>query len=189
MKTRNGFVSNSSSSSFIIGEFMEPLLAKAYEAVSGKASLPIKEVAIQMLRASDRESHIKWLAKLPDNIQYIVFNSCNYESEIMDMGHGVLVLTCNNEYDSWETALTTIERTYDMGYKYIEDSDIYEELVYKNPLYDYSSGGIIFKELDEECPIYTHFDFVAVAKEKGPAAYISEQGVILYEGEKRICIK
>ncbi len=191
MKIRNGFVSNSSSTSFVIGCAAEPLLAKALEATKSVVSIPIKEVAREMLKASDREEYIRWFDKLPENIKYIVFQSCNYETQIMDIGTGVLILTCNNEQAEWEKAFDIIEERFSTTYRGIEETDEYDELVCDSPYYK-NDGCIqyLFHELGiNKYPLYTTFSFEDIAEKYGPAAFISNRGVILYEGKNRICIK
>jgi len=188
MKLRNGFVSNSSSSSFIIGSVGDPLLLKAMEAAGESKNIPIKDVAREMLKSSDRKKYIKWLKKVPENVKFICFNSCNYDTEIMAYENYVTVLTCNNESFDWDTAFDIIETRYNVNRKYIEDTDLWEDLVRGSPYYS-TNGEYKFDEFNDDLSIYLTYSLEKIAKEYGPAAYICEKGVMLYENENRICIK
>jgi len=96
MKTRNGFVSNSSSSSFIL---------------SGKKT--VLEYARQMVPYRDRgdedselDNQLERLQEDPtwnDNAP-IWFNSCNYDTFIIRLGDHVYIATCNNHpfYEAFE---------------------------------------------------------------------------------------
>lgn len=185
MKIRAGFVSNSSSASFVLGEIQEPLLFKAMEAVKKTNILPIKEVAKEMLIASDRNNIVKWLDKLPDDIKMITFNSCNYETHILSDDYRVIIFTCNNEQQEWEKAFDVLKNKYDVNHNSFDEYDCDD--VNKKFFYEY--GEVLFKELDEKYPIYTKFSFEKIAANLGPAAYISENGVMLYEDKDKICIK
>jgi len=184
MKIRVCFVSNSSSASFIIGDIQEPLLYKAMEVV-GETNIPsIKEVAKEMLIASDRKPLTKWLDKLPDNIKMITFDSCNYETQILLDDSRIIIFTCNNELSEWEEAFNIIKNKYHIDYKYFdEDNDEINKKFY----YEYKE--IYFEELEKEYPIYTKFSFEKIAENIGPTAFINKNGVILYENKNRICIK
>jgi len=93
MKIRNGFVSNSSSSSFIIS-------GSAYKSVSELASIRIK------LRDLDNnESEIDHITRIEErnlkNLKYskdipMAFDSCNYETYIVKQNGKYYVNTCNN---------------------------------------------------------------------------------------------
>lgn len=185
MKKRSGFVSNSSSASFIIGNVEDPLLIKALESIDQKTTPHIKEVAYQMLDKSDRKKMLKWLDSIPDDVKYIAFNSINYETEIFEIPSCILVLTCNNEWFSWENAFEMIKSSYGSSYQGIEETDLYEQLVMDSEYLD--SRDYKFNELSEEA--YLTLSMEKISKDLGPAAYIGKKGVILYEDEKRICIK
>ena len=154
-----------------------------------KSKIPIKGVAEEMLRASEREHYIKHLDKIPDDARLIVFNSINYETEIMQLQSGnVVVLTCNNEQNSWDTALDRIEERFSRSYRYIEESEDYDSLIYEHPCYG-DSHSETFYDLDDQYEVYFTFDVPKFAKEYGPVAYINENGVVLYKNEDRIVLK
>ncbi len=184
MKIRTGFVSNSSSASFIIGSINEPLLSKAMEAVNEATTIPIKEVAKEMLVASDRGIMVKWLDKLPDDIKMITFNSCNYETQILSDDSCIVIFTCNNEWYEWEQAFKVLKDRYGIDSKSFDDDC---DDINKKFFYEYKE--ILFKELEDEYPIYTKFSFEKIAAHIGPAAYINKNGVVLYENKNKVCIK
>jgi len=184
MKIRAGFVSNSSSTSFVIGSIQEPLFYKAMEAIDENNIPSIKEVAREMLVASGRRIMVKWLDKIPDNVKMISFNSCNYETQILSDDYRVIIFTCNNEQIEWLEAFKILENKYNVGYKYFNEDD---DEINKKFYYEYKE--IYFKELNEKYPICTKFSFEKIAENLGPSAYINKNGVILYENKNRICIK
>jgi hypothetical protein len=185
MKFRTGFVSNSSSASFIIGDIQDSLFFKAIQAVEDINIPPIKEVAREMLIVSKRKSIIKWLDKIPDNVKMITFSSCNYETQILSNDSCIIIFTCNNEQTEWEQAFTSIKNKYGLGWEYYPD-EVADEI--KNKFY-YRYEEIEFKDLDEEYPVYSLFSFKDIAINLGPAAYLNRKGVVIYENESRICIK
>jgi hypothetical protein len=87
MKYRNGFVSNSSSSSFIL-----------------QSSKSVLDYAMMMVPCREWETdadlihHLKSLKKVKEYIRNtpIAFNSCNYWTYIVKLGKYVYIDTCNN---------------------------------------------------------------------------------------------
>ena len=87
MKIRQGFVSNSSSSSFVIQK---------------NAYANVMEIAEQMIRCREWDDDAKEVARLKKGIpKYgvnhpVSFNTCNYRTYIMPAGEHFLIETCNN---------------------------------------------------------------------------------------------
>lgn len=107
MKIRNGFVSNSSSSSFVIS-------------LSENNCATVFDLAKKMIRRrdfDDNESLITKLDKLVaegiDPNTNISFNSCNYETYIVKEGDLAFINTCNNH--DFEQILTVLHDEDDCG--------------------------------------------------------------------------
>lgn len=86
MKTREGFVSNSSSSSFILKV--------------GEPFDTIKELAKYMIQKREWDSDAETIKKLelcPDN-KNVTFKSCNYDTFIAKIDDYFLIETCHNHY-------------------------------------------------------------------------------------------
>ncbi len=116
MKIRNGFVSNSSSASFLIKTgSSDPLLRLALE-VTGKSykAITVYEVACEMLIASGRNKTLHDLKKLKGNYDYICFPSINEDTQIFYTDEGnIIVKTCNNESFAWRDAMEKIQKHVD----------------------------------------------------------------------------
>ena len=133
MKIRVGFVSNSSSSSFMISR-------KSYKTT--------KDVALAMIPAREwdgDEELIKTIEKLGDFDKPIAFKSCNYDTYISGDKDRFYVFTCNNHsfYDVLE------------GYTYWPEGEEYEiedriktSNLYYWPEYDVESRPIGYDELN-----------------------------------------
>jgi hypothetical protein len=125
MKIRSGFVSNSSSSSFIInGDGEDALLTLAKITIAAheqKGFIPVSvnQVAEEFLRASNRMETLSKLLEQKKKFDYIVFRTVNYPTEIFYLkpfttpeDPTIFISTCNNEWDSWEQATRAIEHKY-----------------------------------------------------------------------------
>lgn len=94
MKLRNGFVSNSSSSSFIISN-------KKFKTVRSLATYMIKQKIKERRYEPEPEfndydkQYIKRLQNIDKN-KDVSFPSCNYDTYIRKVGDQYLVATCNN---------------------------------------------------------------------------------------------
>ena len=158
MKIRNGFVSNSSSSSFIISDKHFPT---------------VRSLAIYMLnkKIEDYESDfdeeekeenyydkllITRLSNVDEN-DPVSFSSCNYDTYIKKVADCYLVSTCNNtrwELYDYTTSLTesAINELKEIQKNYIEsDDDDYNtiENILDND-YDFSSFDNDYYSLDKE---------------------------------------
>jgi hypothetical protein len=136
MKIRNGFVSNSSSSSFIISE-------KEYESVFALAEEMIKD------RNDDDWIESNTLDKLYELREYgidenspISFMTCNYDTYIMKHKDKYLVATCNNHEFKCEE--------FSGGYN---REDICDELGIRDIEYDLNIFEFIFLD-NENCIQY-----------------------------------
>jgi len=110
MKIRNGFVSNSSSSSFIIS-------TECFPTVRSLATYMLKQKINEYQHDPDVEFkkldklYIKRLKKIDEN-QAVSFPSCNYDTYIKKVGDCYLVSTCNNtDWDLWEYTTRLTEQT------------------------------------------------------------------------------
>jgi hypothetical protein len=90
MKTRSGFVSNSSSSSFVI-----PLDNELFQTVA--------DIALYMIPKRGWEDDEKTMKRINGQLSLrmdpnhpIAFNSCNYDTFIVKKDDGFYIATCNN---------------------------------------------------------------------------------------------
>lgn len=135
MKIRSGFVSNSSSSSFIISNKNFPnvrslatyMLKKKIRETSDYHDYDWKDESI-----NDDKKFIKKLKDLDEN-QSVCFPSCNYDTYIKKIGDQYFVATCNNtnwDLNSYSEKLSenTKEALNDLLNTYDESSNEYENI-------------------------------------------------------------
>lgn len=157
MKIRNGFVSNSSSSSFIIS-------TEKFPTVRSLAKYMIKQ---QMIESKYNKDGVEWVKELKKRIkklnnidenQSVSFPSCNYDTYIRKVGDVFLVSTCNNtDWNLWN--YTT--RITDACKKELEEmsknpfytrNDEYNEInsILDGETSEFSRIGIDYYSLDKE---------------------------------------
>jgi len=172
MKIRNGFVSNSSSSSFIISD-------NDFPTVRSLATYMIKQIIKEYkyeIKAgnehyidyiNENKKYISDLKKIDEN-QSVCFPSCNYETYIRKIGDCYLVATCNNhDWNLWdyysnltESAKNVLKELLEK-YKDSKEHDIIENILdgssyesywtFGNDFYDIHHN-IMGVELWEDCP-------------------------------------
>lgn len=134
MKIRSGFVSNSSSSSFIISDKDFPTVRDLAKYMLKKKIQESKDYDDDYKEESidsDRKLILK-LKKLDEN-QSVSFPSCNYDTYIKKIGDQYFVATCNNtDWDlrSYSTKLSDIARESlnNLLQSYSDDSDEYDNI-------------------------------------------------------------
>lgn len=173
MKIRNGFVSNSSSSSFIISVNDFPTVRSL-----AKYMLKRKIAEYEYYNDNDNDTFDKNLIKKLKNIdenQNVSFPSCNYDTYIRKVGNCYLVATCNNtdwdlnEYnirltDNAKEELTRIRDNYPKG---SDDYERIDDLIENGDrYYEFSSFGKDFYDLDKELIGVETWDYCPNHKEK-----------------------
>lgn len=173
MKIRNGFVSNSSSSSFIISVNDFPTVRSLATYMLNKKIEEYEEYRDH--DEYDEDDYDKTLIERLQNIdedQSLSFSSCNYDTYIRKIKDCYLVATCNNT--SWDlvdytTRLTKndIEELKKLQNTYIKNSDDYENIqtIIDGEYYEFYAFGNDFYSLDKEligietyeyCPNHEH---------------------------------
>lgn len=158
MKIRSGFVSNSSSSSFIIsdkdfkttGDLVKYMIKKQIKE-NRNYDYDWKDDAINC-----EKNYIKRAKKLSDD-QSVSFPSCNYDTYIKKVGDCYLVSTCNNtDWDlySYATKLSDVAKeslTY-MRDSYDEDTEEYDNIneLLSGEYEDFYAIGNDYYALDKE---------------------------------------
>lgn len=156
MKIRNGFVSNSSSSSFIIS-------TEHFKSVRELATYMIKKQIEEFDDDSEewQDSYrirIKRLNNIEEN-QAVSFPSCNYDTYIRKVGNAFFVSTCNNtNWHLWNYSLNklpneTIEELKKMANDpFYAKNDKYQQIntILEGDINDFSRFGIDFYDLNME---------------------------------------
>jgi len=174
MKIRNGFVSNSSSSSFIIS-------VNDFPTVRSLAKYMLKRKIAEYDDYYDEDKEdifdktlIKKLKNIDEN-QNVSFPSCNYDTYIRKVDDCYLVATCNNtdwdlnEYnirltDNAKEELTRIRDNYPKG---SDDYERIDDLIENGDrYYEFSSFGKDFYDLDKELIGVETWDYCPNHKEK-----------------------
>ena len=110
MKIRNGFVSNSSSSSFIISdknfksvrELATYMINRKYDEYGDYGDYGGGDKKQDEYRKNEHDKYLNFLQNLDEN-QAITFQSCNYDTYIKKVADCYLISTCNNEdWDLWK---------------------------------------------------------------------------------------
>jgi hypothetical protein len=183
MKIRAGFVSNSSSASFVIRFQGDPLLRAATEALNEKVRfITVKEIAREYLKAQAKNSEFEGfkkdkrkqalarLEKAPSDVDYVTFKACNYDCEIFQVDDNtVAISTCNNEYDAWQAANKILQEKYP-SIKIEGDDCLPDEYGDKHPYYKYNATP----EDQRKCYVGGHFNYVKMERDGYKIAILDE---------------
>ena len=156
MKIRNGFVSNSSSSSFIISD-------KKFPTVRSLATYMLKQ-KIKESRYNREEEYINYDKEYINNLQNVdenypvSFPSCNYDTYIRKIGDCYLVATCNNtdwNLYSYNTSMLTEKAKValkELKKSYSKGSDDRREIkdILNGEISEFYSFGSDFYDLNEQ---------------------------------------
>jgi hypothetical protein len=127
MKIRNGFVSNSSSSSFIVSDKNFPTVRSlATYMLNRQLNEYSEENALWKDEAiAEKSKYIKILEKIDEN-HPVSFPSCNYDTYIKKVGDCYLVGTCNNTQWNLYDNKTTLSENAKEELKKMQGSFIYD---------------------------------------------------------------
>ena len=157
MKIRNGFVSNSSSSSFIISD-------KKFPTVRSLATYMIKQKIKESRFNREEDEYINYDKEYMNNLHNVdenypvSFPSCNYDTYIRKVGDCYLVATCNNtdwNLYSYNTSKLT-EKAKDvlkeLKKNYPKGSDDRREIkdILNGEISEFYSFGADFYDLNEQ---------------------------------------
>jgi hypothetical protein len=190
MKIRKYFVANSSSQSFIIGKYNDDILMEKALTITGnkKEYIDIIKIARVMIHEAKFKHLYSILQYVPNDVKLILFNSCNYETQIVDQGSYAIVLTCNNENQAWLEAIDKLYEKYNWPCRFIEESDDYETIVQEHPCYA-GFKEYRFDDLNNPLDAAAYFDLEKFANLVGPAVYMSEHGLVIFAKNKKGTVK
>lgn len=148
MKIRNGFVSNSSSSSFMI---------KVCDEIPTVQDLAKRFLQLKIKDASGRKAQvgkyiqkqknlIKCLKNMPDKNTSIIIPTCNYDTYIVCEDDYFVINTCHNENSNWEDLQEF--RCYPEGKRQNEWRE-WEEYRFGHLNFFHLESGRIVEELDD----------------------------------------
>jgi hypothetical protein len=203
MKIRTSFVSNSSSSSFILGHPNDLLLEKAYEAIGESSPINIYKIAKTMISFMDRADYdedgeakqdfnlLESLKLIPHDCKFIMFPSCNYDTQILSMGSFAVICTCNNDYSAWEDAFDKLG----LPVREIEETDDYTTYVdnsrfawdsntsYEDHQYDMTA---LYEDNPDNAQFagHTYFDVSKIIGNSGKAAILTYTGAKIFTKKK-----
>ena len=157
MKIRNGFVSNSSSSSFIISD-------KKFPTVRSLATYMIKQKIKESRFNREEDEYINYDKEYMNNLQNVdenypvSFPSCNYDTYIRKIGDCYLVATCNNtdwNLYSYNTSMLTEKAKValkELKKSYSKGSDDRREIkdILNGEISEFYSFGSDFYDLNEQ---------------------------------------
>ena len=201
MKIRTGFVSNSSSQSFLISLFgdqgdQNALLDKAMRVVAESneredLKFPtVKEVTEAFLKAqvenykiddeiedhSNKDEAFDRLSQAPNDVDYTVFRACNYDCEVYNEAFGrIVICTCNNESQAWDDALYELTEKYPHIKidRWGEDlPERYYDDQPSNKYYKYSKATT--KEEKKKLYLGTHWNYIKMEKDGKKIAVLEE---------------
>ena len=170
MKTRSGFVSNSSSCSFIIGEADDSLLNLAKKTLYDEIKqtiipVTVNQVAEKLLEESGRPKTLKNFIRSSKGVEYdyVVFRSINQPTEIFYMSvlgekynKNIFISTCNNEIQYWYKALDKMSDEHGIKYKCLDEDGFYEKI--EKEYYSISNRTFNISDIDDR--IYSKLNYI-----------------------------